>query len=290
MSAFSAYDGTEPACRVVGEGPPLVCPPGGPMQDSVCLGDVGGLSAHRRLIMPDLRGTGCSAVPEDPASYRCDRPIDDMKALREHLGLDRLDLLGHSAGTNLAVPYAARHPERVGPLALITPSVLAVGITVTGDVRVGTARLRRDEPRFPEAFAALEALVACRAAPTLSGPSPLSGTAVGPPPPAPTGPRRTGSATRRPRPSSPPRAPSTGRRPGGARPSRLTGPRTGQGGRPQLPAARDGRVPGAVPAHRAGRPAARRTLPVARRRAAVRGDHRSVPEPANHRHPEWRPH
>ena len=163
MSVFSAYDGTKLACRELGEGPPLVCLPGGPMQDSVYLGDLGGLSAHRRLIMLDLRGTGRSAVPEDPASYRCDRLVDDVEALREHLGLDRLDLLGHSAGTNLATLYAARHPERVGRLALITPSAGALGITVTGDVRVATARLRRDEPWFPEAFAALETLVAGRA-------------------------------------------------------------------------------------------------------------------------------
>ncbi|WP_405764635.1 alpha/beta fold hydrolase [Streptomyces sp. NBC_01538] len=163
MSVFSAYDGTKLACRELGEGPPLVCLPGGPMQDSVYLGDLGGLSAHRRLIMLDLRGTGRSAVPEDPASYRCDRLVDDVEALREHLGLDRLDLLGHSAGTNLATLYAARHPERVGRLALIAPSAGALGITVTGDVRVATARLRRDEPWFPEAFAALDALVAGRA-------------------------------------------------------------------------------------------------------------------------------
>ncbi|WP_405813566.1 alpha/beta hydrolase [Streptomyces sp. NBC_01390] len=162
MSVFSAYDGTELACRELGEGPPLVCLPGGPMRDSDYLGDLGGLSAHRRLIMLDLRGTGRSAVPEDPASYRCDRLVQDVEALREHLGLDRLDLLGHSAGTNLAVLYAARYPERVGSLALITPSVLAVGVTVTGDVRIRTAQLRRDEPWFPEAFAALEALVAGR--------------------------------------------------------------------------------------------------------------------------------
>ncbi|WP_329280695.1 alpha/beta fold hydrolase [Streptomyces sp. NBC_01451] len=163
MSAFSAYDGTELACRELGEGLPLVCLPGGPMRDSGYLGNLGGLSAHRRLIMLDLRGTGRSAVPADPASYRCDRLVDDVEALREHLGLDRLDLLGHSAGTNLAVLYAARHPERVGRLALITPSVGALGVTVTGGMRIGTARLRQGEPWFPEAFAALEAVVAGRA-------------------------------------------------------------------------------------------------------------------------------
>jgi pimeloyl-ACP methyl ester carboxylesterase len=83
--------------------------------------------------------------------------------LREHLSIDRMDLLAHSAGANLAVLYVARQPERVGKLALITPSVAAVGITITGDVRLETAQLRRDEPWFPEAFEALEAIIAGKA-------------------------------------------------------------------------------------------------------------------------------
>lgn len=163
MPTFSAPDGTELAYHVFGDGPPLVCLPGGPMQDSRYLGDLGGLSAHRQLVMLDLRGTGRSATPEDPASYRCDRLVDDVESLREHLGLDRMDLLAHSGGTNLAVLYAARHPDRVGRLALITPSVMALGITVPADVRRETARLRRDEPWFPTAYAALEAIVAGKA-------------------------------------------------------------------------------------------------------------------------------
>lgn len=160
MPAFSAHDGTELAYHVSGDGPAVVCIPGGPMQDSAYLGDLGGLSAHRQLAILDLRGTGQSAIPEDPASYRCDRLVADVDALRDHLGVDRVDLLAHSAGTNLAARYVERHPERVGKLALITPSSMAVGITITGDVRRETALLRRNEPWFPAAFAALEAIVA----------------------------------------------------------------------------------------------------------------------------------
>jgi pimeloyl-ACP methyl ester carboxylesterase len=164
MPIFSAPDGTKLAYHVSGgDGPPVVCLPGGPMQDSVYLGDLGGLAAHRRLIMLDLRGTGKSAVPEDPGSYRCDRLVDDVEALREHLGLEQLDLLGHSAGANLAVLYAGRHPERVGRLALITPSVRAVGIEISGELRRETALLRQGEPWFGEAYAALEAITAGRA-------------------------------------------------------------------------------------------------------------------------------
>ncbi|MFD6323230.1 alpha/beta fold hydrolase [Streptomyces sp. NPDC058442] len=159
MPTFSAHDGTTLAYHVFGDGPPVVCLPGGPM-DSAYLGDLGGLSAHRQLIRLDLRGTGQSAIPQDSTSYRCDRLVDDVEALREHLGLDQMGLLAHSAGANLAALYVSHYPERVSNLTLITPSVRAIGFTITGDLRLETAQLRRDEPWFGKAFGALEAIVA----------------------------------------------------------------------------------------------------------------------------------
>lgn len=44
---------------------------------------------RRRLILLDLRGTGDSAVPMDPTTYRCDQLVDDMEALRACLGVER---------------------------------------------------------------------------------------------------------------------------------------------------------------------------------------------------------
>jgi pimeloyl-ACP methyl ester carboxylesterase len=126
------------------------------MQSSAYLGDLGGLTAHRALVRLDLRGTGESAVPADPATYRCDRQVDDVEALRAHLGLERIDLLGHSAGGTLAVLYAARHPDRVGRLALVTPSPRPVGLEISDADRRAVAERRRGEPWFPDAFAAFE--------------------------------------------------------------------------------------------------------------------------------------
>jgi pimeloyl-ACP methyl ester carboxylesterase len=163
MPSFLADDGTELTYRLSGEGRPLVCLPGGPMQSCDYLGDLGGLDAERRLVLLDLRGTGRSAMPQDLGSCRCDRLVDDVEALRRHLGLDRLDLIAHSAGTNIAVRYAERYPQRIASLTLIAPSPTAVGIAVTADVRRDTALLRREEPWFPDAFAALEAVVAGQA-------------------------------------------------------------------------------------------------------------------------------
>ncbi|MFH8569304.1 alpha/beta fold hydrolase [Streptomyces sp. NPDC017993] len=157
MPTFSAPDGTRLAYRLTGAGDPVVCLPGGPA-DSLYLSDLGGLSRHHQLIVPDLRGTGRSAIPEDVSSYRCDHLVDDVEALRAHLELPRMALLGHSAGTNIAAQYAARYPKRVSKLALIGPGTRAVGIAITGETRRELAELRRNEPWFPAAFAALEAI------------------------------------------------------------------------------------------------------------------------------------
>ncbi|MGW0628867.1 alpha/beta fold hydrolase [Streptomyces sp. NPDC002758] len=162
MPTFNAPDGTELAFHVRGEGEPLVVLPGGPMRASVYLGDLGGLSSHRRLVLLDLRGTGESAVPVDSGTYRCDRQVDDVEALRAHMGLDHMDLLAHSAGGSLAMLYAARYPERVRRLALITANPSALGMRATAEDRLAAARLRAGEPWFEKALPAFEAWLAGR--------------------------------------------------------------------------------------------------------------------------------
>jgi pimeloyl-ACP methyl ester carboxylesterase len=156
VATFFANDGTRLAYHRAGSGAPLICLPGGPMQASAYLEDLGGMSAHRGVIRLDLRGTGDSEIPKDRETYRCDRQIDDVEALRVHLGLERIDLLGHSAGGTLALQYATRHPDRIGRLVLVSPSPRPVGIEVTDAARREIAELRRGERWFDDAFAAFE--------------------------------------------------------------------------------------------------------------------------------------
>lgn len=70
MSVFAAADGAELAHHHMGEGEPLLVLPGGPVRASAYPGDAGGPSSRRRLVMLDLRGTGDSGIPADPATYR----------------------------------------------------------------------------------------------------------------------------------------------------------------------------------------------------------------------------
>jgi proline iminopeptidase len=163
MPGLTAYDGTKLAYHVLGEGAPVVCLPGGPMQDSAYLGNLGGLSERLQLILVDHRGTGQSATPADTASYRCDHLVDDVEAMRDDLGLDGMNLLGHSAGANIAVLYAARYPEHVGKLVLVAPSTFAVGITTTSEARREVVRLREGERWFAAASAAFERINAGQA-------------------------------------------------------------------------------------------------------------------------------
>jgi len=161
MPSFASYDGTELAYRVLGDGRPLVCLPGGPGRATEYFGDLGGLSAERQLVLLDPRGVGGSADPADPASFRADQLVNDVEALRVHLGLERMDLLAHSAGAILATLYAAAHPERLSALILVTPGLAALGVAGAAEEEFRAALARRAaEPWYPAALAALEKIFA----------------------------------------------------------------------------------------------------------------------------------
>ena len=160
MSSFASYDGTELGYHVRGGGLPLVCLPGGPGRAAEYLGDLGGLSESRQLVLLDPRGVGSSADPADPATFRVDRLVSDVESLRIHLGLDRMDLLAHSAGAFLATLYAAAHPQRLSRLILVTPGLAAVGTQGTEEEFLAALDRRAAEPWYPEARAALEKIMA----------------------------------------------------------------------------------------------------------------------------------
>ncbi|MDP9241308.1 MAG: alpha/beta hydrolase [Actinomycetota bacterium] len=131
--------------RQVTPAEPVVCLPGGPLRASRYLGNLGGLDAHRELVLLDL------------PPRRVDRLVGDVEALRERLGRERLDILAHSAGAALAMLYAAAHPDRVGRLALVTPSNRAVGIPPTDEEWIAALELRAGEPWYAAARAAADA-------------------------------------------------------------------------------------------------------------------------------------
>jgi proline iminopeptidase len=71
-----------------------------------------------QLVYVDHRGSGRSAAG-DAAEYTLDNNLDDLDALREHLGLERISLLGSSYGGMVAQGYALRYTERLANLILV---------------------------------------------------------------------------------------------------------------------------------------------------------------------------
>lgn len=156
---FASYDGVQISYRVVGDGAPVVCLPGGPGRAAEYLGNLGGLAGSRRLVLFDPRGVGGSARPVDASTLRVDRLVDDVDSLRRHLGLQQMDLLAHSAGAVLATLYAAAYPQRLSRLILLTPSLATIGVYPSQEQMAATVGRSVAEPWYPDALAAWEKIM-----------------------------------------------------------------------------------------------------------------------------------
>jgi len=110
--------------EVIGSGneTPLVLVNGGPGFDHTYLHTStawDALAKNRRVIFYDQRGNGRSASLKPGQSCTLADQIDDLEALRAHLGFEKVDMLGSSWGGFLSMAYAARHPERISHLILV---------------------------------------------------------------------------------------------------------------------------------------------------------------------------
>jgi len=72
----------------------------------------------RRVIALDNRGHGQSTKLYDPAEYSTEKMADDVRALLDHLGLQRADVMGYSMGARISAFLALAHPEQVRTLIL----------------------------------------------------------------------------------------------------------------------------------------------------------------------------
>ena len=95
--------------------------------------------AGRRVIATDARGHGASDKPHDPDRYAGDAMVRDAQAVLDHLGVERVDVVGYSMGSMVAARLV---PEEPRTRALVLGGV---GATVTPP---------RTGGRAPEAVAA----------------------------------------------------------------------------------------------------------------------------------------
>lgn len=70
-----------------------------------------------QVLTPDVRGFGATPLGTDPPSL--DHCADDVAAMLDRDGLERVVLGGTSMGGYIAMAFARRHPERLAGLALL---------------------------------------------------------------------------------------------------------------------------------------------------------------------------
>ena len=141
-------------CDVVGDGREAML-----VTNSCFLnGDLDPLADDRTLIFIDSRGRGWSDPVTDLHAYGAEDDVDDLEKVRRHFGLERVSVLGWSAGGRTAVSYAHDHADVVD--RVVTVGWLPPRHTPPDPDLVAAARAKAEARVSPQATAALAALEA----------------------------------------------------------------------------------------------------------------------------------
>lgn len=105
-----------------GKGEPVIVLTGGPGAGYDQLQTVAlHVAKTHRAILLEQRGTGRSKpVPSDSSTINIRTAFADISRLQDHLKVTEAHLLGHSWGSMLAMNYAAKFPNRVKSLILLS--------------------------------------------------------------------------------------------------------------------------------------------------------------------------
>jgi pimeloyl-ACP methyl ester carboxylesterase len=115
------HDGASVHYETMDEGPPLLLI-AGTASDAASWGPLLPLLDGRQVIMIDNRGSGQTTV-EGPIEI--DQMVGDCAALLGHLGLEGVDVVGHSLGGAIALKLAADHPGRVRRLVTMASGTVS---------------------------------------------------------------------------------------------------------------------------------------------------------------------
>ncbi len=107
-------NGVELNVIVEGQGPDVLLVHGFPDDHTVWRHQIPALvAAGYRVIAPDTRGCGESAIPGKTAAYRIEMLVADLVGVLDALCIDKVRLVGHDWGAVQAWHLALWHPERV---------------------------------------------------------------------------------------------------------------------------------------------------------------------------------
>ena len=117
QQGIAEVNGTGLYYEIAGSGHPLVLIHGFALDTRMWDEQFEAFAQHYRVVRYDMRGYGKSVPPTDESYSQ----TDDLKALLEHLRIDRAHVFGQSRGGAVAIDFALAHPEATGALVLVDP-------------------------------------------------------------------------------------------------------------------------------------------------------------------------
>ena len=87
----------------------LICHPGGPGMSGAYFGDMCGLGSDDLRVVLSIREAPEPRI-HPRRRYELEDYAADLEQLREQLGVERFDYLGHSHGGFVGMTYALEHP------------------------------------------------------------------------------------------------------------------------------------------------------------------------------------
>jgi len=150
----TVVDGVDLGYHVRGKGPVMVVHPGGPGNSAAYL-RMPELEHFLTLVYVDPIGTGVSGKVT-PGTYTHELYASFVEGLRLHLGLERIWLLGHSYGGEVAQVYAYTYPDHLTGLVLYSAAP-RFDATWLDDRRARMAK-RTGEPWYGDAMTAIDEL------------------------------------------------------------------------------------------------------------------------------------
>mgnify|MGYP001306331519 FL=1 len=107
----------------MGSGEPLLVIHGGPgLFHNYLVPHFKSLAENYQIIFYDQRGCGKTDFPADTSSVNIDTYVEDLEGIRNHLKIEKLDLIGHSWGSLLAINYSKKYKNKIKRLILISPA------------------------------------------------------------------------------------------------------------------------------------------------------------------------
>jgi proline iminopeptidase len=107
----------------MGSGEPLLVIHGGPgLFHDYLVPHFKSLAENYQIIFYDQRGCGKTDFPADTSSVNIDTYVEDLEGIRNHLKIEKLDLVGHSWGSLLAINYSKKYKNNINRLILISPA------------------------------------------------------------------------------------------------------------------------------------------------------------------------